>query len=336
MHKLVYVERLTRWFSIEKVFRQIAGDLSTDLFQAEFHTLPYGTDLAGVFRNLLFFRRRPADLYHVTGHVHFVTLLLPPSRTVLTIHDLNFLHSRKGFRRYVLKKLFLDYPLRRLKYVTAISEATRDEIVAHTGRQRSDIRVIPDPLRDAFVFSREKPFDRDCPTILQVGTTENKNIPNLIRAIEGLRCRLVIVGPYDQQIAGLLRQHGIDVHARQDLSDAELAAEYQACDLVSFCTTFEGFGLPIIEAQAMRKPLLTSDLSPMREIAGGGAVLVNPHDVGSIRSGILRIIEDEPLRREIVRIGQINVERFEPRRVARMYEDLYLSILDEIPAQSAR
>lgn len=326
MHRLVYVERRTRWFSIEKVFRQIAGDLSGE-FQPEFHTLSYGSDLAGVLKNLITFRKRPADLYHVTGHVNFITLLLPRARTVLTIHDLHFLHNRGGIRRYVLKKLFLDLPIRRVKYVTAISDATRDEIVEHTGRALADIRVIPNPLRDAFVLTREKPFDRDCPRILQIGTTGNKNIPNLIRALDGLRCRLVIVGPYDKEIADLLVRHHIDVEAKADLDDRELAAEYEACDLVTFCTTYEGFGLPIIEAQAMRKPLITSDLSPMREIAGGGAVLVNPHDVASIRSAVMRVIEDEALRREIVRIGQINVGRFEPRRVAKMYEDVYRAVL---------
>jgi glycosyltransferase involved in cell wall biosynthesis len=327
VNTLVYVERRTRWFSIEKVFRQIAGDLSADLFRIEFHTLSYGTDLIGMVKNLLSFRRRPADLYHITGQAHFIALLLPPDRCVLTVHDLHFLRTRRGIRRYVLKKLFLDLPMRRVKYVTAISEATRNEIAEHTGFDRAAIRVIPNPLRDAFVFTTEKPFDRDCPTILQVGTTDNKNIPNLIRALDGVRCRLVIVGPYDEQIAGLLAAHRINVDARRDLSDMELAAEYQACDLVAFCTTFEGFGLPIIEAQAMRKPVVTSDLSPMREIAGGGAVLVDPYDVASIRSGIVRVIEDDTLRRDIVRIGQANVERFEPRGVARMYEALYREVL---------
>lgn len=336
MHTLLYVERRSRWFSIEKVFRQIAGDLSRDLFRVDFQTLPYATGLAGVLKNVLVFRPREADLYHVTGHAHFAALLLPPDRTVLTIHDLHFLHRARGLRRAVLKMLFLDLPVRRSRYVTAISEATREDIVRHTGRARSDIRVIPNPVRDAFVFTRDTPFNRDCPTILQIGTTGNKNIPNLIRALEGLRCRLVIVGPYDDEIAGLLVTHRITFEARQDLTDAELAAEYAACDLVAFCSTFEGFGLPIIEAQAMRKPVITSDLSPMREIAGGGAVLVDPHNVASIRSAILRVCGDEPLRREIVRIGQGNVERFEPRRVSQMYEALYLEVLAARGSGSAR
>ena len=66
----------------------------------------------------------------------------------MTIHDLGFLHTRKGLRRFVLKKLFLDFPVKKLKYVTAISEATKNEIIKFTNCDEKKIRLIENPIGD--------------------------------------------------------------------------------------------------------------------------------------------------------------------------------------------
>ncbi len=78
----------------------------------------------------------------------------------------------------------------------------------------------------------------------------------------------------------------------------------------------------------MRTPVVTSNISPMKEVAGGGAVLVNPEDILSIREGILRIINDESLRNKLVEKGLINIKRFETSRVAAQYENLYREIIE--------
>ena len=328
MRSVLYIERrFWEWVSIEKVFRQIAANLPRNDFESSFQQLPHGNNLQSVIKNLFFFRPREADVYHITGQVHYMALVLRPGKTILTVHDLRFLHERRGIKRFFLKKLFLDWPVKRLRYITAISEATRDEIVSTTGCDPARIRVIENPLRDEFVFDGSRQFNKACPTILQVGTTVNKNIPNLIRALQGIKCRLVIVGTIDNTILDELKRHAIDYENKRDLDDHQLLEEYRNSDIVAFASTYEGFGLPIIEAQAVGRAVITSNVSPMKEVAGDAALLVDPHDVANIREAVAKIISDDKERNAMIERGLENVKRFEPRAVAARYADLYREVL---------
>lgn len=316
--------------SIERVFRQIAADLPPDKFDVDFQTVPYGNGILAILKNLLFFRKRQADIYHITGDVHYISLLLPGDRTVLTIHDLVFLRRRTGIRRYILKKLFLDLPLRRVGQVTVVSQAIKDEIFAETGFSAAKIEVIANPLIDGFDADPQKPFDGDCPVILHIGTAENKNLQNLIAALEGLPCKLKIIGQLDDKVIESLRRHDINYETDAGLNEKQIVEEYRNADIVSFCTTYEGFGLPVIEAQAMRKPVITSDLAPMNAVAGDGGVLVDPYDAASIRNGLNRLIGDAECRKQLVEAGTENIKRFDGKPLAKQYADIYERILSRV------
>jgi glycosyltransferase involved in cell wall biosynthesis len=325
--EILFIERkFWEFVSIEKVFRQIAQTLSKEKFETSFQQLTFGNNLAGVLKNLFFFQKRKADIYHVTGHVHYIALILPKKNTVLTVHDLGFLHTRKGLRRSVIKKLFLDLPVKRLKYITAISEATKREIINYTNCREEKIRIIENPLQEIFFSSEKKTFNQKCPTILQIGTSPNKNLGNLIKALNGINCRLMIIGKLENTLIEELKNNRINFKNKFDLNDSEIKNEYQNADIVAFCSTFEGFGLPIIEAQAMQTPVVTSDISPLREVSGGAAFLANPNDFLNIRQGILKIINDEKYREQIIKQGIRNIERFAPQKIADMYEALYEEI----------
>lgn len=326
--KILFIERKPEpGKSIEIVFRQLAKSLSSEKFETSFQQLHFLNNTFGTIKNLIFFRKKKADIYHVTGHVHYIALILPSNKTVLTIHDLGILSIRKGLRRFVLKKLLFDLPVKKLKYITTISEATKAELIFYTKCRSEKIRVIENPLQENLLQSRAKTFNAVKPTILQVGTRENKNLPNLIKALENISCRLKIIGELSDSIKEILEICKIDFENKVNLDNFQMKEEYGKADIVAFCSTFEGFGLPIIEAQAMQVPVITSDLSPMKEVAGNGAVLVNPLDYMSIRKGIEQVIGNPELREDLIEKGSANIKRFEPGHIARLYENFYDEII---------
>ena len=156
---------------------------------------------------------------------------------------------------------------------------------------------------------------------------KNKNIPTLAKAIRDIDCKMRIIGRLDAVQAAMLEENKIEFEIAYDLSDEQMRNEYRRADIVAFCSTYEGFGLPIIEAQAMRKPLITSNISPMKETSGGAAFLADPHDVESIRQGIQKIISDKNYRDKLIEAGIENIRRFEPDKVAKQYAVLYEKIL---------
>jgi glycosyltransferase involved in cell wall biosynthesis len=84
--------------------------------------------------------------------------------------------------------------------------------------------------------------------------------------------------------------------------------------------------MPIIEAQLVGKPVITSNIDPMPWVAGEGACLVDPLDVSSIKKGLVKVLEDQGYRDSLVKAGLENVQRFDPHKIARMYEDVYKEV----------
>ncbi len=329
MTKVLFVERKPfDSFSIERAFRDIAGALPSDI-APEFIQLPYGNRLLDTIRNLLLFRKRSADIYHITGQVHYIGLRFSRDNTILSIMDVRFLYRPAGLRRWMLKKLYLDWPVGRLDIITAISEETKREIVKHTGCRPDKVHVLDLPVTPSGRKPPEREFNTAEPVILQVGTMENKNLPNLVGALNGLKCKLRIVGRLSDGQAKILAESELSYVNLVDLSEEQVWDEYENADIVTFCSLYEGFGLPIIEAQSLGKPVITSDRSPMTETAGpGGALFVDPTDHKAIRAGIDKLIADGDLREDLRRIGLKNVERFSPQVVAKEYAALYRKLLD--------
>jgi len=266
-----------------------------------------------------------SQVNHVTGDVNYVGIFLNKKRTIHTILDCVHLNTSSGLKHRILKLFWLTLPLRKAIYVTAISESTKKEILKFIDYPPEKIKVIYVAISEHFQRS-DKSFNDKQPRILQIGTAPNKNIPRLIEALKGISCKLVLIGKQNEQYQQLLNESLIPYEYKWGLSDNEILEEYRQADIISLASTYEGFGMPILEAQAVGRPVITSTLFSMPEVAGEAAYLVNPYDVSSIRSGIEKIITDADFRHTLINNGFKNVKRFDPEVIADQYYDLYSKI----------
>jgi glycosyltransferase involved in cell wall biosynthesis len=325
---LFYRKPVPHFFSIEKIFDAIALTLPKEL-NVQKRYLPHHTSsVKKIMLNMMFAKKQKADVYHVTGDVHYAVMALPKNRTILTIHDCVFLYQYSGVKRWFFHNLLLKWPVKHCRVITTISEQTKRDIIKFSGCNPDKIRVINNPLTEA-VYFQPKPFSRELPILLFLGSTPNKNLQRVIEAIKEIPCVLDIVGIIPEEQEKKLREYNIRFNQSSRLSEKELAEKYCSCDLLLFPTLFEGFGLPIIEAQKAGRPVLTSGLSPMQEVAAGAACLVNPEDVKSIKEGILKIINDEGYREQLVKDGFENIKRFEPQAIAQQYYSLYKEVAEQ-------
>ncbi|MBQ7650009.1 MAG: glycosyltransferase family 4 protein [Victivallales bacterium] len=308
-------------FSIERVFDAMIPALPEDISARRLQVPRETNGYLDTIPNILWARRNCGGIVHITGDINYCAIGQGDRQVVLTIHDLCILQNYTGWRRWLHRKLWFDMVLSRCTTITCISKYTRDELRASVN-WKGDAEVIYNPVGSEFQFS-VRDFNSDCPRILHFNVTPNKNLLATIAAIKGMKCSLRIIGrPTAEQLA-LLSQNEIAFSWAENLTSDEIAEEYRLCDMLCFPSTYEGFGMPIAEAQSTGRAVLTSDRPPMTEVAGQGACFVNPDDVSSIRQGIERIVHDKVFRQEIIARGAENAKRFAANVIAAQYAQIY-------------
>ncbi|MFQ6100186.1 MAG: glycosyltransferase family 4 protein [Anaerolineae bacterium] len=266
-----------------------------------------------------------ADLVH--GPV-FVGPLLTPCPVVVTIHDLSFIRFPGLFQP--ANRLYLTVltrlSARRARRLIAVS--------AHAAAESTRLLGVP-PERVDVVYHGVDPAFRPLPDdevaafrqrrglperfVLFVGTLEpRKNLARLVEAFARIhdgRVRLVLAGGkgwfYDELFAkvealGLSEEVILPGYVMND----ELPLWYNAATVLAYPSLYEGFGLPVLEAQACGTPVLTSNVSSLPEAAGDAAVMIDPYDVEALAAGLSRLLEDEALRRELREHGLAHASQF--------------------------
>lgn len=322
---LVFRKPYSSAFSIEYLFNTLYNEMK-EKKDVKKYELRYATSgIKSLVFNILSLFKFKGCIVHITGDTYYSILGALFCKRIITIHDLSFLNRTTGLKRIILRLFWVTLPSKFAHKITVVSQATKDALLKETTIDSSKIHVIYNFINPVF-----KPVKRNFndlnPRVLQIGTAFNKNIENLVKALTNTACTLVIIGFLSDVQKEMLESSGINYINKFSLSISDLNEEYIKADLLTFVSIIEGFGLPILEAQATGLPVVTSNCSSMPEVAGGGALLVNPFDPQSIKKGIMEMIKNIDKRVCLVEKGYINVERFSKGKIAsdylKLYEDL--------------
>lgn len=312
------------YYSVERLFETLLPFLSRS---AEVRIARVPCQSSGLWRcvrNIAFTARQQADIIHVTGDIYYCALGVRRRRCVLTVLDFCMLDRLSGARKRAFAALWYALPLRWARHVTALSASTRTELERRYPWAIGRAEVVPCCVDEAFRVPREISLaGAGKLRLLQVGTARHKNLERVAAAVSGLPVRLRIIGPLSGEQRSFLDSLDLEWTSAERLTGAEVVREYHDSDVLIFASTYEGFGLPVVEAQASGLPVITSDVAPMNEIAGDGALLVDPRDEAQIRAAVERLLESTALAQQLSERGRRNATRFDAMGIAGQYAGIY-------------
>jgi glycosyltransferase involved in cell wall biosynthesis len=323
------------YHSFERVFSDLKNAMPDNVHVRTVHSWFHSNGFFKRLLNLVQLQFLRADVYHITGDIHYLALGLIGRKVVLTVHDLAPLLRKKGLGRAVFKLLWYTWPMKIAKVTTAISEATKRELVEHTGADPDKIVVIPVCISPDFKpCPKSWPQPPERPVVLMVGTKPNKNLERMFLALQGIDVEVRIMGRLDRVQRESFERTGVLFRELGLLSDEEVVQAYRDCDLLAFASTYEGFGMPIVEAQAVGRPVLTSNHPPMSDIAGEGALLVDPEDIVSMQTAFFQIINAGDLRETLVKKGFASIQKYFSVAIAAIYLSAYQRSLAKNPMET--
>jgi glycosyltransferase involved in cell wall biosynthesis len=295
----------------------------------------------------LFCKLMKVDVFHFTNPLNYTEL--PVKKTVVTFHDLAYLHNKNWTKESsgIRMEKRMDLIVRGAAKIIAVSDYTKNDLLRVTDMDPGRIEVVYEGASDEFYPDKDlgsihKKYKIDGEYILYVGQLqERKNILNLITAYSGLPgdltkiCRLVLRGgfrdpDYERKINDTVSDLGLSdrvILIGAEVNTAELRKLYSNAKFFIYPPFFEGFGLPVVEAMKCGAPVITSETSSLPEVGGGGALYVNPYDRDSIREAMYRLYYDDGLRRELKERGVVQAKKFDWRNTAAQTFKIYKDAL---------
>lgn len=292
--------------------------------------------------NFPFLTKGTLALYQQTGLYFLLNKIKPdvlfapsPStpifypKTYMTIHDCAYdrfpefssLASKIYFKSmFYAAKLFA-------KGVITVSNFSKKELMDVYNIKRKKIHVISEgppslpEIEEGFVEKTKEKFNIKGPYLFYIGISRpRKNIAGMLKAFKKFQNKnkdyqFVLAGKEDKRFIDInkkIQQLGLEGQVIKTgfVSEKEKVALYKGAEALFFTTYYEGFGLPVLEAQSLGTPVLTSNTSSLPEVAGKGALLVDPYDADDIAKGLEKITKNKKLRKKITKNGKENLKRF--------------------------
>lgn len=310
----------------ENSLEELAHNFVYGNHQVALYEFPeYSNSLKGIVRNLKFAIKHKGDVNHVfQSSGGYISIFC--KNTIVTYHDLFTVFAGKKKISYLIAKLLhITVPAIFAKKLVCISEQTRNDLLKYSRLAKKKSVVIYNGRKIDFV-SKNKEFNTLKPTLLHIGTAPRKNLKNIILAISGLNVHLDIVGKLNNEYLTLLKENKIDYKNYIDVPFQKIIDLYNESDIVSFPTFAEGFGMIIVEANILGKPVISSDIPIIHEIANDACLYVNPNNVQEIHDAILKLWHDKYSRESLVQRGYENAKRFSLEKMRENYYKLYQEV----------
>jgi len=281
------------------------------------------------------------DIYHGLSNELPYGIHRTAIKSIITIHDLIFLQHPelyKPFDRYVYKKK-VQYGARFASRIIAVSEQTKQDIIRFLKVDESRIRVIYQGCHRQFYnrvseeslqYTRQQ-FALPGNYLLYVGTIEERK--NLLKIVEAMNqgnidYPLVVVGRktgYFNQVKSYIEKYGMNnVHFLDQVQVSDLPAIYQGSRGFIYPSSYEGFGIPILEALNSGVPVITSSGGCLEETAGKGGLLINPLDKEEMIHAIHQVLDDSALRDRLIREGGAHALKFREEQTIPALYNVYL------------
>lgn len=223
----------------------------------------------------------------------------------------------------------------------AVSDFTASRMQALLKIPKDKICVIKEGVEDKFTIVKNKEILNDVkqkyslkfPFFFYAGSlSPRKNMLNVLKAFniikEKIPHQLYFTGGYswrDNEVFEFIKKNKLEERVIKlgYVSDDELVALYNLADCYLYPSLYEGFGLPILEAQACGCPVITSNVSSCPEVAGEGALLVNPYNVNEIAEAMIHVVTDGLLKKRIIKAGIENIKNYSWKECAMKMINLF-------------
>lgn len=261
------------------------------------------------------------DVLFVPAHL---VPIIHPKNTVVTIHDLGFKHFPELYpaKELIYHNWGMNFSVKHAKKIIAVSEYTKKDLLRTYNLDPTKIEVVWSGV-DLEKFKPDEKVKKK-PYILYIGRLEEKkNIINMIRAYAFLRKeaqtthQLVLAGSpgfgyenIQREIESLPKNIQKDIIRPGYISETDYIKKLREADIFLFCTNFEGFGFPVIEAMAVGTPVIASNITSIPEIAGNAALLVNPKNSMQIGAALSKLIHSDGLKKSLILKGRVRSKIF--------------------------
>lgn len=251
-------------------------------------------------------------------------------KTLIVIHDLNFVHYPHfdGFWTRMYYRIFFPRFAQKAAKIGTVSHYSKQDIEKCYGIDSQKICVAYNGASDRFFELSEAEKDvvrgeitQGMPYFVFVGTaSKRKNVVRILQAFaafrkEGHRAKLVFAGRqkyWDKEMNSVYKnmQYREDVVFTGYISTERLNEILSSASALLYPSIYEGFGIPIVEAFACGIPVITSTTSSMPEVAGDAALLVNPHRTEEIHQAMVKIYTQPKLVNELTNKGKERLQLF--------------------------